>query len=406
MTKKILISVVIIVCQITINYAQKLDNESWSQFRGNQRDGASQESGLSNKLLKQGPKLVWKSDIGDGFSELTISKGVVYTMHSQKSDSVSGEEHVAAFNAENGKKIWSTRVDSLFFDTFGDGPRSTPVIGTKNIYSLSSYGKLSANSLKDGKLVWQVDFVKTFGSTLPRWGFSSSPLLVENTLIVEVGGTNSRAFIGFDKLTGKTLWTNGKGNASYNSPINVKIDGKTNIIFANGPHLYSLNTKGDTLWTFKSSMRSPASMPIVFDKNKIFISDLRGGGFIVAEVNKKKVKQLFKAKTMKNDYSSCVYHNGHFYGFNVAALQCVSATDGTKMWTKRGFGKGSLILVGEKLLVLSDKGKLIQIKATSEKYTEQGKFQAIKGKSWTAPSFANGKLFIRNLNEMACYKFK
>ncbi|NJO91354.1 MAG: hypothetical protein HC831_22125 [Chloroflexia bacterium] len=106
---------------------------------------------------------------------------------------------------------------------------------------------------------------------------------------------------------------------------------------------------------------------------------------------------------MKNDFSSSVYHDGYFYGFDIAALVCVSAKTGEKKWTKRGFGKGSLILVDDKLIVLSDKGTLIQVKATPDAYTEQGQMQAIEGKSWTAPSYSNGKIYLRNLTEMACF---
>jgi len=144
-------------------------------------------------------------------------------------------------------------------------------------------------------------------------------------------------------------------------------------------------------------------MPVVIDNNKIFVSAIRNIGFVIIEIQNNIPKEIARGTDLKTDYSSCVYYNGYIFGFHVAALQCISAETGKKMWTKRGFGKGSLILVGDKLLVLSDKGKIIQVEATGEKYTEQGSFQAIEGKSWTAPSFANGRLYVRNLTEMACF---
>ena len=255
-------------------------------------------------------------------------------------------------------------------------------------------------------MIWQIDIPKTFGSTLPRWAFSSSPVLLDEVLILEVGGKNGSAFVGFNQLTGDIMWKKGDGEASYCSPAIGKINGATNIIFANQTNLLSFNSKGDTLWSHAMSVNGPMAMPVFFDGNKIFISTIRSKGFCIVEIKDNNATELLTAQSMKNDFSSSVYYDGHFYGFNVAALQCISATTGEKKWTKRGFGKGSLILVDDSLLILSDKGKLIQVKASAENYMEQGEFQALEGKSWTAPSFANGKLFLRNLTEMACYKLK
>jgi len=394
-----------LVLQMPNAFAQM--NESWNQFRGPSRSGISTETSTF-KLPSEGtPQLVWKKKLGCAFSELTVSEGRLYTMLSEKTDSLSGSEYTAAFDAKTGLEIWRSKIDSIFIDKdgFGDGPRSTPVIGENYIFSFSSYGKLFAHSKTDGKLIWQVDFVAEFGSKLPRWGFSSSPVLVDDVLVMEAGGTDSRAFVAFNQNTGKLLWFKGEGIAFYNSPLVAKIDGETQIIFANKKKLSSYNSKGETLWTFDMKMSYPTAMPVLFDSNKIFISTVRSSGFIVVEVKGNTVTELLQAPTMKNDYSSTLYHDGYFYGFNVAALQCISAETGEKKWTKRGFGKGSLILVGDRLLVLSDKGQLIQIKATPEAYTEQSRFQAIEGKSWTAPSFANGKVYLRNQTEMACYSF-
>ncbi len=392
--------------QIPLTFAQLSDSYSWNQFRGSNRDGVSPENALPDKFPENGPELLWKKEIGAGFSEIAVVGNKMFTMLSDQTDSVSGSEYVAAFEANTGNLIWQTKVDSLFFDTFGNGPRSTPVIGEENIYSFSSYGKLTANSKKDGKTIWQVDFMKEFGSALPQWAFSSSPILVENTLVMEAGGTESRAFAGFDKNSGELLWAKGDGIASYSSPVVAKIDGITNIIFTNQTTLFSFNSKGDTLWTYNMTMNAPMATPVVFDSNKIFISTVRSKGFSIVEVKNNTVNEILNAGTMKNDFSSSLYYEGYFYGFDVAALQCISAETGEKKWTKRGLGKGSLILVDNKLLVLSDKGKLVQVKATPEAYTEQGSFQALDGKSWTAPSFVEGKLYVRNLTEIACYIFK
>lgn len=394
-----------LMLQAPISFAQESDD--WTQFRGPARSGISAETIADCLVGDPAPELIWKKDIGCAFSEITLSGDKLYTTLSEKTDSLSGWEYMAAFDAKTGEEIWRNKIDSIFIDKdgFGDGPRSTPLIGENTIFSFSSYGKLTAHSKTDGKQLWQVDFIKEFGSTLPRWGFSSSPVLVDGVLIMEAGGTDERAFVAFDQNTGKLLWAKGKGNASYCSPLVAEIEGQTQIIFANQKTLSSYNSKGDMLWSYTMKMNGPTAMPTLVDSNKIFISTVRNSGFEIVEVKNNTVTEVLQASTMKNDYSSTLYYDGHFYGFNVAALQCISAETGEKKWTKRGFGKGSLILVGDKLLVLSDKGLLIQVKADPKAYTEQRRFQAIKGKSWTAPSFVNGKIYLRNQTEMACYKF-
>ena len=384
-----------------INMQGQSVTANWGQFRGADR------SGITSKydLPEQAPTLLWKKDLGAGFSEIVVEGNTFYTMFSEELDTTSGWEYLAAFEVETGKELWRVQVDSLFFDQFGDGPRSTPALGEKYIFCLSSYGTLAAYKKENGEKVWSRNLRSEFGSTVPRWGFSSSPVLVDNTLVAELGGTELRAFAGFDKNSGELIWSNGQGMASYNSPLVANIEGMEQIIFANGQHLYAIDAKGDSLWTFQMKTNSPTAMPVFFENNRLFLSDLRSG-FSIVEVKGNEVKEALSGRSMKTDYSSCLYHEGHIYGFNVAALQCISAENGEKQWVKRGLGKGSLIMVGDQLLVLSDKGKLVQVKAVADKYTEVTAFQAIEGKSWTAPSFSDGKLFVRNLSEMACYSYE
>ena len=380
----------------------------WNQFRGPDRSGIATETIDINDWNGDNLELVWKFDIGSGFSELIFDNGIIYTMISEVIDSVTGSELVAAFDEKTGKLLWKSRVDSIYFDedSWGDGSRATPTYDENNIYSLSGHGKLNATSKKDGKLLWQVDFKKEFGSTTPRWGFASSPLLIDNTLIMEVGGTDSRAFAGFNPANGSLIWASGSGNSSHDSPLYTMLDGKPQVIFANGNTLYSYNTKGDTLWTFSMPISRLTAMPLKIDENKLFLSGVRNPGFFVVEIKDNKPEQILTGNTMKNDFSSCVYHDGYIYGFNVAAVRCISAETGETKWTKRGYGKGALMMVDGKLIVISDKGKVIVVEGTPDAYKELASVQAITGKSWTAPSFNDGKIFVRNLTEMACYRLK
>ena len=396
----------LIISKTIKGYSQFNNSGGWTQFRGPDRSGISTEKLKEIDWTEAQPELLWRKNIGSGFSELIISEGMIYTMISEQIDSISGSEYIAAFEESTGNEIWKSKVDSIFIDVdgWGNGPRSTPTIDENYIYSFSSFGKLTANSKNDGKLIWQVDFIKEFESSPVRWGFSTSPVLADGLLIIEAGGTESRAFIAFNKEDGKVVWAAGDGTGSYNSPLLATIDGQKQIIFANGKTLYSYNSDGDTLWTYPMPFRSITAMPVLIESNKLFISGVRNPGFFIVKVEKNKATEVINGNSMKNDFNSSCYHDGNLYGFHVAALRCLSADSGEVKWTKRGMGKGSLIIVDDKLIVLSDQGKLVIVEATPDAYEEKAIIQAINGKSWTAPSFANGKIYVRNLTEMACYK--
>lgn len=380
----------------------------WIQFRGPDRLGESPEKLNVENWDNASLKTIWKKDVGAGFAEILVKGDKLYTMISDTIDSITGSEYLAAFETISGEELWRVKIDSLYFDPdgWGNGTRATPYLDNDKIYCFSAFGKLSAHQLKDGKILWQKDFAELYQSTEPRWGFTASPLVVDDLLIMEAGGVENRAFMAFNKENGEIVWNYGKGNASFNSPILTNIEGQDQILFANGNTLYSFKPNGDTLWTFKMPFSSIITVPLIIEENKIFLSGIRNPGFIIVEVNNNKVKEVIRGNSMKTDFNTSVYYDGHIYGFHVAALRCISAETGEVKWTKRGYGKGSLIQIDGNLFVLSDKGKLIVVKATPEAFTEKMNIQAMTGKSWTAPSFVNGKIYLRNLSQMTCIEIK
>ncbi len=385
-------------------FSQENNLKAWSQFRGNLRNGLNNETRPFETWAEIGPQLLWTKSVGNGFPEVTVSAGFAYIF---SSDSLDGDfEYLAAIEVETGEELWKSKVDSMYreIDGWGHGPRATPAIDETAIYCLSGFGKLAALSLKDGSKIWMVDLPKEFGTAQPRWGFSSSPLLVENLLILETGGINEKTHSAFDKKTGKTLWSKGSGEASYNSPAIINIGGQSQIIFAGDSVLFSYNLAGNYLWNYKMPFRQPTAMPVFIAPDKIFVSTVSDAGSFMIRIENDKATELWKSSAMQNEWSTSCYHDGFIYGISKTKLVCISAETGEIKWGQRGFGKGSLILVGDKLIVLSDQGAISIVEVTSEKFTKLLSFQALEGKSWTAPSFADGKLFVRNLTTMSCFR--
>lgn len=377
----------------------------WNQFRGHYRNGSgTADSEVAVELAQDGQGIVWKREIGSGFSEVLVEGNRIYTMFAEKTDSITGWEFVASYDADSGEELWRTQIDSVFIDVdgWGDGPRSTPAMDGGFLYCFSGHGKLLAVSAADGSIRWTIDFVRQFNSKLPRWGYSASPVILNDMVIMELGGDEGRAFAAFNKQDGELIWTGGEGEAMYASPITAEINGQRQIIFANGRRLYSYNESGDTLWTYQMPIGNPMASPLFIAPASIFVSANNGSGSFLLDVEQQGANEVFASSAMKNDWSSSVYRDGYIYGFNLASLQCISVEDGQKMWHKRGFGKGNLILVGDKLVVLSDQGELSLVEAGPDGFQELGSLAVLDGRSWTAPSYAGGRVYVRNHTHMAC----
>ncbi len=370
-------------------------SSDWPQYRGPERDGTSPESGILAEWPEDGPKVLWKRDVGTGFSGLAVTGDRIFTMMAEE-----GKEYAVAFDAASGDESWRTEIGAEFPSEFGDGPRSTPAVAGDHVIVLGSYGDLVGLAAGDGTRRWALHLPGDFGSAVPPHGYSTAPMIEGDLLVVEVGGGRDKAYAALDPATGKTRWTTQDGTATYTSPIAVTIGGQRQLISLGGNQIVSLDKKGKLLWSH--DWNGGIAMPIFIAPDKLFVSTARAS--MMARLKEAKggveVEQMWQNAEMNNHFNSSVVSGGYIYGFDNNILKCVAVADGERMWAKRGFGEGSLILADGHLIILTERGQLVQAKATSEGFEEEGRFQAIEGKSWTAPALAGGKLYIRNMKQM------
>lgn len=376
----------------------------WPQWRGPNRDGISNETGLLKSWPEGGPKVIWTAPSGDGYSGISISQGRFYTMYNQGENEI-----VVCLDAVTGKEIWRFRSDSKYRNQFGNGPRSTPTVDSELVFTLGAKGKLYALNAKLGAKVWGHDLRKEYGGKMPTWGVSTSPLVEGNLLLVDVGGKNGYGIVAFNKENGKVVWKSKTQLPGYSAPIPVTVNGIRQIIFFTGTSLISVSPKdGKQYWRYpwRTSYDVNAATPIFIPPDKVFASSGYDKGAVVLKMKTTngtvQIEEIWKSRVMRNHFSSSILHGNHLYGFDEATLKCVDVNTQEKKWAKRGFGKGSLIYADGHLIVLSERGKLVLIKATPTEYIEKASAKVFKGKCWTVPTLVNGKLYIRNQKEILC----
>jgi outer membrane protein assembly factor BamB len=394
----------------------------WAQYRGPNHDGSSPE-----KILDQWPSSglhpVWTAPLTAGFSSMSLGGGKAFTLVQRQVDGVA-QEVCVALDASSGKELWAAPLGVAKYDkggdtgtsdnNGGDGPRSTPSVDDGRVYALSARLVLSCLGARSGKVLWQKDLIKEYAGRNIGWQNAASPL-IDGNLVFVGGGGPGQSMLAFNKTNGNLVWKAHDEKITHASPVAATILGVRQIIFFMQSGLVSVKPEdGAVLWRypFRYSVSTAAS-PVV-SGDIVYCSAGYGVGASACRVTKTdegfKATQLwFKpAKELNNHWSTPVCRDGYIYGlfgfkeFGKCPLKCVELATGKEMWSKDGFGPGNCLWVDGKLVVLSDAGDVVLVKASPDGYTELGRTHAVAGKCWSSPALANGRLYVRSTKEGAC----
>jgi len=380
---------------------------SWPGWRGIRRDGHSLEKGLNLDWSEKTPPELWRIPIGDGFGSIAAVRNRVFTQFQDGSSEV-----VGCFDAKTGKDIWRHAYEARFEDRFGAGPRATPLVVGEQVFTVGATGILHCLGAAKGTVLWHKDMKQEFGVATPTWGFSFSPLVVDDLVLVVPGGKDGNAIAALDRATGAVRWKGFNVGGGYSAPLLATIVGQRQAIFFTGQELLSVVPEtGKELWRFpwKTDYQANIATPIVFD-NYVFISSGYNKGCALVRIDKADdgsldVKRVYQHKRMANHFSSSIYYDGAIYGFNDANFLCLDATDpkGKAKWSERDFQRGNLLLVEGHLIILGENGRLAVAQATPTAYNEKGRIDLFPGPLvWSAPALADGLLFLRDRKEMVC----
>jgi len=370
----------------------------WPSWRGPDRNGISRETGWTHTWPADGPPVLWKTGVGTGFSSMVVADGRLVTMGS------SGDEDVVfCLDALTGATHWTFRyAQPLANKMYEGGPNSTPLIGGGTVFTASKTGRVHALEAASGRLLWTADLKERVGAALSDWGVSAAPVLADPaTLLINYGPHG----VALDPVTGAERWNSGtKKDMSFAAPVLTAFDGQPAALFFMSENLVAVHPgTGRTLWQspFGKGYRTHCSDPIV-SGDRVFISSGDDGGELL-EVSGNGARRVWKNRNLSTFTGSAVLIGGHLYGHETAGykgpeqeLRCVDLAGGEVRWGEKGFGQGSLIAAGDRLIVLSDKGELSIVKASPERYELLARCQPLGGKCWTAPALAGGRLHLRN----------
>ena len=380
----------------------------WPQWLGSNRNGTSAETGLLTTWPKSGPKVLWTHPGGEGYSSIAIAGGKAITQVQHD-----GAEFVLALDAAKGTKLWETKVAAGFKNSYGNGPRATPTVDGKLVYAQSPSGALTCLDSEKGDIVWSVNLLKEFGAKNISWGMSSSPLIVDDTVVTIPGGSRGRSLIAYNRLTGTRAWSAGDDGQSYSSPMLVTLDGVRQILNVSAKRIMGLNpANGAVLWEFPwvTMYDVNAGQPIVVGDNRVFMSSGYDHGAVVLEIDmngtRGSVKEIWQNNRMKNQFASSHFHNGFIYGLDDGILACVDANTGERKWKAGRYGHGQTVLVDGHLIIVTEEGDLALVRATPDKHDELARFPVLDGKTWNHPAFSDGRLLVRNISTMAMFDLR
>ncbi len=381
----------------------------WPGFRGPRRDGIIHGVGIKTDWSASPPVELWRRPIGPGLSSFAVCGDLFYTQEQRGDDEV-----VSCYNLTTGKPVWRHRDAARFWDSHvGAGPRATPALSRagRGVYTFGATGILNALDANDGAVVWSRNAASDTDAKVPYFGFTSSPLVVDDVVIV---AAFSR-LVAYDLASGEPRWFGPDGGWSPSSPHLLTLDGVPQMLLLNGAGVTSVApADGRLLWEHPwpgELYLQPALIPNSRGDVLISASDDVGGVGIrrigVAHgPGGWAVEERWTSNRLKPYFSDFVVHEGHAFGFDGRILACIDLEDGKRKWKGGRYGHGQLLLLADQdlLLVVSEKGELALVSATPDRFTELGRFPAIKGRTWNHPVLVGDRLLVRNGQEMVAYR--
>ena len=402
----------------------------WPDWRGKNRNGIWDETGVAKKFNSSTIPLKWSIPCGPGYSGPTVSGGKVYlTDLTGKPES---SERVLCVDANTGKTIWTCSYISRYGNVgYPNGPRASVVISEGKAYSLGTMGHLFCFDAQNGKVLWQHDLNGEYGIRMPIWGIAATPLIYGNKIILQIGGANGASVLALDKNSGKELWRSMDDKISYSAPILIQQAGKPVVVVWTADNLNGLDPEtGKVYWKvpFTVKMGMGISTPVLY-KDYLFVSSFYSGSLLVklgkSTTTAQKVWLRAGESEYKTDALHCVINtplikNDFIYGVDsYGELRCLKLETGDRVWEdlsavkKNRWANIHFIAHEQQTWMFNEHGELLITELSPQGLNIISRSKLIDptigqlnrngtGVTWSHPAFAYGCVFARNDNRLVC----
>ena len=377
----------------------------WPGFRGPDRDGTIRGARIETNWSRSPPVQLWRRPIGPSWSSFAVRGDLLYTQEQRGDDEV-----VACYKVTTGEPVWRHRDAVRFWESNGGaGPRATPTLSNGRVYTFGATGILNALDADNGAVAWSRNVASNSDTKVPMWGFASSPLVVDDVVIVAAAGK----LVAYGLGTGDPRWFGPARGMSYSSPQRSTIDGVVQVLLLSEAGVTSVApASGTLLWEHKWQGFTIVQPALTADGDVLISTVGATGGIgmrriaVAHGLGGWTVEDRWTSAGLKPYFNDFVVHKGHAFGFDGAILACIDLQDGKRKWKGGRYGNGQLVLLADQdlLLVLSEEGDLALVEAKPDQFRELARFPAIQGKTWNHPVLVGDVLLARNGQEMAAFR--
>ncbi|WP_459555978.1 PQQ-binding-like beta-propeller repeat protein [Lacunimicrobium album] len=387
---------------------QTLLNPEWPGFRGPRRDGIQYGTVLPASFTVDDVKELWRVPVGPSWSSFVVAGKLLFTQEQR------GEQEMAVcYDADTGGELWAKPlVEGRFDDPLGGpGPRATPTLAVGALYVMGALGDLVKLDPRTGQEIWKKDIKVPSDATVPMWGFSSSPLVTGDHVIVYAGGKSDKGLLAFDTNTGDLKWSAPAGEFSYSSPQLATLLGEEYLLSISNTGVdFLVPATGEVRYQYSWPHEGyRADQPAILSEDSLIIPTGMGTGTRRIKLSKDGEGKLVAGEVwttmnMKPDFNDVVTFDGHLYGFDNTIFACLNLETGERAWKGGRYGKGQQLLLADSgmIVVVTEEGELKFVKPDPKKLTEVVSMKPLNGRTWNHPVVVGNRIYLRNAAEAVC----